>query len=83
MKLLPDFIRAWFAWECPRPAQGCWIYLENTVTGRRQAVVVDGAGYQPLDWEWLLAGRGMPLIDGIAAWRSRYRDTLPDGMRWD
>jgi hypothetical protein len=39
-------------------------------------------GYSPLNMIWLLDGKGMPLIDGMPAWRSRYRNQMPDGWYW-
>jgi hypothetical protein len=73
------FLRSLFAWRYIRSA-GAWEYQVNTVTGRRAAM--NSGGHSPLDWEWLLAGEGTPLINGVVAWRSAYRDTLPDGWYW-
>jgi len=78
MNIVPRFIRAWFAWRHVFAA-GCWLYEVNEITGKRRARSLSG-GYSPLAWEWLLSGRGMPNIDGIPAWRSRYRDTLSEDM---
>ena len=75
----------WFkslvAWRIHREA-GVWCYSVNTITGRRAANRVVSGGWSPLDWEWLLAGEDMPLINGIPAWRSAYRSSLPDGWYW-
>lgn len=75
------WLRSLFAWRVEFEA-GAWAYSVNKVTGRRAADVVVAGGYSPLDWEWLLAGRGMPLVNGKPAWRSGFRDTLPDGWYW-
>lgn len=75
------WLRSLFAWRTVRRA-GVWEYRENAITGRRAAVRIWRGGWSPLDWDWLLRGCGMPLINGIQAWRSAYRDSLPDGWRW-
>lgn len=75
------WFRSLFAWRIVSTA-GVWAYSLNTVTGRRAADRINTGGYSPLDWDWLLAGNGMPLIGGVAAWRSAYRDSLPDGLIW-
>jgi hypothetical protein len=62
------WFRSLFAWEDVR-IKGCWLYRVNTVTGRRQAVQVIAAN-GPVDWYWLDAGNGQPLINGFPAWRS-------------
>jgi hypothetical protein len=75
------WLRSLFAWRFVR-VSGIWEYEENAVTGARRASNWCRGGYSPLDWHWLLAGNGMPRIDGVAAWRSAYRNSLPDGMYW-
>jgi hypothetical protein len=76
------WLKALFAWREVRIA-GVWSYSENAVTGRRAANRVNPGGYSPLDWPWLLAGEGMPLINGVKAWRSAYRNSLPNGWYWN
>jgi hypothetical protein len=75
------WVKSLFAWRVVHEA-GVWAYSVNAVTGRRAADRINSGGYSPLDWHWLLAGEGMPLIGGIAAWRSAYRNSLPDGLFW-
>jgi|GEM_PF-2741914 hypothetical protein len=75
------WLKAFFAWRFTHEC-GVWIYSENAITGRRAAHRANSGGHSPLDWEWLLSGEGMPKIDGIPAWRSGYRDSLPDGWFW-
>jgi hypothetical protein len=75
------WIKSLFAWRVVR-VHACWIYEENSISGRRRVWTIDGAGHAPLDWTWLLTGREMPDIDGHPAWRSRLRNTLPDGWQW-
>ncbi|SNT19723.1 hypothetical protein [Sphingopyxis indica] len=77
------WFKSLFAWRFDHQS-GAWSYWINDVTERREAR--SEGGYSPLDWEWLLA-MGLdeernPLIDGIPAWRSRYRNSLPDGWVW-
>jgi len=62
------WIRSLFAW-CPVRDSGVWLYLENSVTGQRAARRISKT-HQPLDFDWLDAGRGHPTIDGIPAWRT-------------
>lgn len=76
------WVRSLFAWQIASFG-GPWRYEINTITGKRRAVREFKGGHSPLDWNWLLAGEGMPTIDGIVAWRSSYRNTLPDGWYWD
>jgi hypothetical protein len=75
------WLRSLFAWRLVK-SNGIWDYEENAVTGQRQAWRRFTGVYSPLNWDWLLAGQGMPKIDGLPAWRSSLRDTLPDGQRW-
>lgn len=73
------WLQSLFAWRLDHNA-GAWDYSVNDVTGRRAAM--NTGGLSPLDWNWLLAGAGTPLINGVTAWRSAYRDSLPDGWYW-
>lgn len=73
------WFKSLFAWRYVRSA-GAWDYEINDITGRRAAR--NTGGHSPLDWEWLLAGSGMPLINGVEAWKSAYRNSLPDGWYW-
>lgn len=79
---LPKFLRAPFAWRVVS-ASGVWQYEVNDVSGKRRAWRRFEGGYSPLNWHWLLAGSGMPKVNGVDGWRSVYRETLPDGMIWD
>jgi hypothetical protein len=54
MKRFVRWLQSLFAWRAVR-ATGVWVYLENTVTGRRKAIKTGGC-YQPLDHEWLRDG---------------------------
>lgn len=63
------FIRSFFAWRTVKIGGG-WLYAENRVTGRRRASRVVSGGYSPVDLDWLDAGIGHPLINGIPAWRT-------------
>jgi hypothetical protein len=45
------WLRSIFAWETVRDS-GVWIYQENRITCARR-VFYNGAGYQPLDVDWL------------------------------
>ena len=76
-----QWLRSIFAWRTVKET-GAWTYSVNDITGRRAANRVVTGGHSPLDWGWLLSGEGMPLIDGIVAWRSAYRNSLPDGWYW-
>lgn len=75
------WLRSLFAWQVEFEA-GVWAYSINTVTGRRAANHINTGGFSPPDWEWLLASDEMPLIDGKPAWRSGWRNTLPDRWQW-
>ncbi|MFP5434217.1 MAG: hypothetical protein ACLGIM_14040 [Alphaproteobacteria bacterium] len=75
------WLRSLFAWRIASFA-GVWRYEINVITGKRRASREFIGGYSPLDWDWLLTGQGMPTIDGIVAWRSSYRNTLPDSWVW-
>lgn len=75
------WLKSLFAWQHVKSA-GAWDYEVNAVTGRRRAICGAG-GHSPLDWPWLLSGEGMPLINGIPAWRSAYRNSLSDGWYWN
>lgn len=75
------WFRSLFAWRVVN-ASGVWQYEINRITGKRRAYRRFSGGYTPLNWEWLLAGNGMPDINGYPAWRSAYRNELPDGLYW-
>ncbi len=75
------WVRSLFAWQLDRAA-GIWIYEINATTGGRRATRCAQGGHSPLDWRWLLQGEGMPVINGRPAWRSAYRNDLPDGWGW-
>jgi hypothetical protein len=63
------WISSWFAWEISHQV-GFWEYSHNLVTGQRAAKYQATSGYQPLDWDWLDAGAGHPLVNDRHAWRS-------------
>lgn len=63
------WVRSWFAWRRAFEA-GVWLYEENTVTGRRRATRIESGGHSPVDFDWLDAGIGHPLINYCPAWRS-------------
>jgi hypothetical protein len=75
------WFRSLFAWRVVG-VSGVWVYSINIVNGRRSADRHSLHGHSPLNWHWLLDGEGMPLINGIVAWRSAYRNSLPDGFYW-
>lgn len=75
------WLKSLFAWRLVREA-AVWHYYENGVTGRRSAHRIVTGGHSPLDWDWLLSGKDCPLVNGLPAWRSAYRNTLPDGWYW-
>lgn len=47
-----QYIKSLFAWRVVRETP-VWIYMENTVTGRRKAIEIAGAGWQPVAVTWL------------------------------
>jgi len=60
------WLRSLFAWrevEC-LGISGVWHYSQNAVTGERKALRISG-GWQPVDLNWLEAGNGYRIIDGI------------------
>jgi len=59
MKLLRQ-LTLWFAWREVRDT-GIWVYSENRITGQRKALRISRC-FQPLDWRWLMEGRGEPRI---------------------
>lgn len=59
--LLPRWLREAFRWRTVRDS-GAWLYQENTATGRRRAVRIVGAGYQPVDRDWLHGGQGKGTV---------------------
>lgn len=60
------WLKSLFAWREVR-STGVWLYRENAITGQRAAHQIMRGCYQPLDHEWLSAGSGDPLIDGVRA----------------
>lgn len=64
------FLRSLFAWNVSHRV-GLWEYSVNSVTGQRSANYL-GSGYQPVDWDWLMAGDKLPIVNGDV-FTGRYR----------
>ena len=75
------WLKSLFAWRYAFEA-GVYDYQFNEVTGARRAIRNTSIGHSPVNMAWLLAGHGMPTINGIPAWRSEHRNELPPGMQW-
>ena len=75
------WVKSLFAWRVAF-VSGVWLYEFNEATGQRRATTCAIGCVGPINMGWLLDGEGMPLIDGVPAWRSRYRNQLPPGVQW-